>query len=115
MDSLNQLAIEFGLRTLLTFFAQRSRFVVVQNHGQIQIQQATPVETPVRHRFGTVGFTDRHAPASHDVMPAANLFDLAPVRCILLWRHRRKERIRFLDLPLMYLPRNHEFHDGSFR
>jgi hypothetical protein len=44
-------------------------------------------------------------------MPAANLFDAAaPVRGVLLRRHLEKLRITFVELPLVELPGDHEFH-----
>ena len=46
-------------------------------------------------------------------MPAANLFDAAASVCgILLRRHLEEVRIPFVELALVELPGEHEFHNG---
>src|SRR5207244_6642174 len=80
--------------------------------GQPPYQDAVPVERPIRHSLGTVGLTDDHTPPSCQVMPAANEFDAAaPVCGVLCRRHLEKLRISFVELPLVELPGDHEFHN----
>jgi hypothetical protein len=103
------------LRTRLTTLAQLARLVVIQDGDNVYIEEAVPVECPVRHCLGTVGFTDDHAPTACQVMPAANLFDAAAsVRGILLRRHLGELRKPFVELTLVELPGDHEFHNGFF-
>ena len=103
------------LRTRLTTLAQRARLVVIQDGDNVYIEEAVPVKYPVRHRLGALGFTDDHTTAARQVMPAANLFDAAASVCdILLRRHLREPRKRFVELALVELPGDHEFHNGGF-
>ena len=104
------------LRTRLTTLAQRARFVVIQDGDNVYIEDVVPVECPVRHGLGTVGFTDDHTPTACQIMPAANLFDAAASVCgILLRRHLEEVRIPFVELALVKLPGEHEFHNGFSR
>src|SRR5215472_5419149 len=97
----------------LTTLAQRARFVVIQDGDNVYIEDVVPVECPVRHGLGTVGFTDDHTPTTCQIMPAANLFDAAASVCgILLRRHLEEVRIPFVELALVELPGEHEFHNG---
>ena len=74
------------LRTRLTTLAQRARLVVIQDGDNVYIEDVVPVECPVRHGLGTVGFTDDHTPTTCQIMPAANLFDAAASVCGILLR-----------------------------
>ena len=103
------------LRTRLTTLAQRARLVVIQDGDNVYIEEAVPVKYPVRHRLGALGFTDDHTTTARQVMPAANLFDAAASVCdILLRRHLGEPRKRFVELALVELPGDHEFHNGVF-
>jgi hypothetical protein len=104
------------LRTRRTTLAQGARLVVIQDGDNVYVEDAVPVECPVRHGFGAVGFTDDHTPTACQVMPAANLFDAAASICsILLRRHLGELRKPFVELALVELPGDHEFHNGGFR
>jgi len=103
------------LRTRLSTLAQRARLVVIQDGDNVYIEEAVPVKYPVRHRLGALGFTDDHTTTARQVMPAANLFDAAASVCdILLRRHLGEPRKRFVELALVELPGDHEFHKWGF-
>ena len=103
------------LRTRLTILAQRARLVVIQDGDNVYIEETVQVKCPVRHGLGAVGFTDDHTTTARQVMPAANLFDAAAsVYGILLRRHLEELRIPFVELSLVELPGDHEFHNGVF-
>src|SRR3977135_2828373 len=100
------------LRTRLTTLAQRARLVVIQDGHNVYIEEAVPVKCPVRHGLGALGFNDDHTTTARQVRPAANLFDAAASVCgILLRRHLGELRKRFVELALVELPGDHEFHD----
>ena len=103
------------LRTRLTTLAQRARLVVIQDGDNVCIKEAVPVKCPVSHGLGALGFTDDHTTTARQVMPTANLFDAAASVCgILLRRHLKEPRIPFVELALVELPGDHEFHNGVF-
>jgi hypothetical protein len=103
------------LRTRLTTLAQLARLVVIQDGDNVYIEEAVPVERPVRHCLGTVGFTDDHARPRARSCQRPICFDAAAsVRGILLRRHLGELRKPFVELALVELPGDHEFHNGFF-
>ena len=67
---------------LRTFLTECSSLVVIQNHSNIDVQNAVPIQCPVGHGLSTVRLADDYTSASGEIMPAASQLNGAAVVCL---------------------------------